>query len=174
MPLDITRLGSFEVLSDHGETTENDVSYFKETRTSLNAEVLCGRSLTKKSMATTWEWRHEQSHILQQAVFEAQIVPKSVSSEKGCLSVNLFFCVSQIGGFSTNIFYQLQFSKKTSPAWENVDWTNYQLKSSPVTISLMKNGCRPEHSHDQQLKHVHRQQIGWNRWQARSKPRNHR
>ena len=34
---------------------------------------------------------------------------------KGCLSVNLFFLCFAIGGFSTNNFFPLQFSKTTSP-----------------------------------------------------------
>ena len=36
-----------------------------------------------------WDWRHEQSDILQQVDPLAQNVPQSVSSAKGCLSENL-------------------------------------------------------------------------------------
>ena len=128
MPLGIIVLGSFAVLSDHGETFEDDVvvvvvesseestgtmprlplvSWAKERRISSHAEMHCGkfrkhcsgndrRDAEKSSFFDCWDWRHEQSDILQHADPWARNAPKSISGANGCTSVNFPTCsVSQ-------------------------------------------------------------------------------
>ena len=92
MPLGIVVLGSPEVLSDHGETMEDDVvvdessdestgtmpplppvSLCKETRILRHAGLLC-RKFRNMAMATT----AEQSDILHHADPRAQNEPKTV------------------------------------------------------------------------------------------------
>ena len=123
MPLGTIDLGSFEVLSDHGDTVEDDVvvdesseeatgtmpplppaPWFKKTKTSKHAEKHRGRFChdndcrggEESSFFDCWD---EQSDILQQADPWAQNAPKSVSHAKGCLSVNFhcLLCVSKVG-----------------------------------------------------------------------------
>ena len=121
VPLDIIDLVSFEVLSDHGETTEDVVvdessdestrtmpslplvSWFKETEISRYGEMRCRkfrkhgngndcRDGEESSFIDCWDWRHEQSDIFQRADSWAQNEPKFVSSAKGCFSVNFPIC----------------------------------------------------------------------------------
>ena len=118
-------LGSFEVLSDHGDTVENDTAvdefsaeatptmpplppapWFKKTRTSKHTEMHCGRSSSQchgndcrdgdeSSFFDCWDG---QSDIWQQADPWAQNAPKSVSRAKGCFSVNFPVCsVPKVG-----------------------------------------------------------------------------
>ena len=77
-------------------------------------------------------WRHEQSDILQHADPWAQNEPKSVSSAKGCFSVNFPTCsVSEIGRIHSR-FANDSFPSTTSRVRENVDLKKFQLKSLPV------------------------------------------
>ena len=118
----IIDLGSFQVLSHHGETKEDNVvvdessegstrampplppvSWFKERRISKHAEMRCGKFRKhcnvsdcpdgeESSFFDCRDWRYEQSDSLQHADPWAQNEPKSVSSSKGCLPVNFPVC----------------------------------------------------------------------------------
>ena len=111
VPLGTIDLGSFEVLSDNGDTVEDDVVvesseeapgtmpplplalWFKKTKTSKHSEPW--QRLPRRRRVfffVCWDWRHEQSDVLQQADPWAQNAPKSVSSAKGCFSVNFPVC----------------------------------------------------------------------------------
>ena len=52
-----------------------------------------------------WDWRHQQSDILQRAGSWAHNDPTTVSSAKGCLSVNLSVCsvCPKLGGFDRHL-----------------------------------------------------------------------
>ena len=77
---------------------------------------------------------HEQSDILQHADPLTQIEPKTVSSAKGCLSVN--FPIWSVCQKLVVHNQHLPITALTSFVRENVDLTKYQLKSPRV-----KSGC---------------------------------
>ena len=73
-----------------------------------------------------WDWRHEESDILQQVDPLAQTVPV----RKVYLSENLpTGCVPETE--------RSQYHCTTSPVRDNVDLTKYQLKSPRVTTPMM-------------------------------------
>ena len=107
-------MGSFEVLSDHSGAAEDDVdvdevleeatgimpplppvSWFKKTETSKHKEMCCGRFRKpcngdrrdeESPFFDCWDWKHEQSDVLQQVDPWARNAPKSVPSVKSGLS----------------------------------------------------------------------------------------
>ena len=110
MPLETIDLGSFEVLSGHGDEVEDDEStneakemmpplrpgsWFKRT------DTFCGK-FRKPCNADhqdeeypsldCWDGKQEQSDALQQMDPWARNAPKSESDVKGCLSVNFPAC----------------------------------------------------------------------------------
>ena len=138
VPLVTIDLGSFEVLSDHGDTIEDEVdvhessvettrmmqttrmmpplppaSWFKKTETLKHTEMHCGKFRKscngdhrdeESPFFDCWDWKHEQSDVLQRVDPWAQNAPKSVQkvnrlplSELSCL-----FCVSEVGGVPTS------------------------------------------------------------------------
>ena len=125
VPLGTIDLGSFEVLSDHGDTADDEVevddstdettemmpplppdSWFKKT------EMLCGKFPKpcngdhrdeEYPFFDCWDRKPEQSDVVQHVDPWARNAPKSVPNVKGCLSVELscLFCVSEAGGEPT-------------------------------------------------------------------------
>ena len=120
VPLGTIDLGSFEVLSDHGDTQEDDgdvdeffeeatgilpppppASWFKNTETSKHNEMHCrkfrkpcsgDRRDEESPFFDCWDGKHEQSDVLLQVDPWARNAPKSVPSENCCLSVNFPDC----------------------------------------------------------------------------------
>ena len=106
-------MGSFEVLSDHGDAEEDDddvdefleeatriipppplASWFKNTETSKHNEMHCrnfrkpcdgNRRDEESPFFDCWDWKHEQSGVLQQVDLWARNAPKSVPSVISCL-----------------------------------------------------------------------------------------
>ena len=77
------------------------VSCFKKTGTSKHTDMHCGkfrkpcsgdRRDEESPFFDCWDWKHEQSDVLQQVDLWARNAPKSVPSVKGCLSVNFLVC----------------------------------------------------------------------------------
>ena len=103
-------LGSFKVLSNHGDAVEDDVdidefseeatgilpplppaSWFKKTETSKHKEMHCRRCRKpcngdrrdeESPFFDCWDWKHEQSDVLQQVDPWARNAPESVPSGK--------------------------------------------------------------------------------------------
>ena len=125
----------------------------------FNEEVRCGKFLKpcngndrrggeESSFFDGWDWRHEQSDILVQVDSWAQNVPKSVSSAKGCLSVNFPMCVKNY------VFHDQQLSI-TAPQYDisregecrpdevpievapSEEWLLDEVELNTVTISNM-------------------------------------
>ena len=123
-------LGSFEVLPDHGDTMEDEVdvdesseettrmmpplppaSWFKKTV--KHTEMHCGKFRKscngdhrdeESPFFDCWDWKHEQSDLLQRVDPWAQNAPKSVPNVKGCLSVTFPVCsvCQKLGGVPTS------------------------------------------------------------------------
>ena len=118
MPLGTIDLGSFEVLSDHGDAEydgDDDefleatgimpplppASWFKKTGTSKLNELHhrkfrkpCNgdRRYEESLFFDCWDGKYEHSDVLQQMDPGVRKAPKSVSGEKSCLSLNFPVC----------------------------------------------------------------------------------
>ena len=188
VPLGIIDFGSFEVLSDHGDTVEDDVqvdesseeatgimpplppaSCFKKTGTSKHTEMHCGkfskhcrgnncRKSEESPFFDCWDWKHEQSDVLQQVDPWARNAPKSVPSVKSCFSVNFPVCsvCRKLGVYQDLPIkasqYDISIEGEGPP-------DEVPIEVGPSDTPMMESGGLmrggPEHSHDRQ--HVHRQ-----------------
>ena len=122
-PLETIDLGSFAVLSDHGDTVEDDVdvdecseedtgimpplppaSLFKESGTSKHTEVHCwmfrkpcngDRRDEESPFFDCWDWKHEQYDVLQQVDPWAQVCAQC--KKLPFSELPCLFCVPEVG-----------------------------------------------------------------------------
>ena len=136
VPLGTIDLGSFEVLSDHGDEVDGDESTYETTEMMpplppgswfKRTETLCWKFRKpcnedhrdeEDPFLDCWDGKQEQFDVLQQ--MDPWARPKSVPDVKGCLSVNFpVFSVCQKLG-CTNVC-QLKRHSMTSPVQEKTD-----------------------------------------------------
>ena len=130
VPLGTIDLGSFEVLADHGDAVEDEVDVDESTdeTTEMIPPLPPASSLKKTShrdeeypFLDCWDWKHEQSDVLQHVDARARNAPKSVPNVKGFFSANFRArSVCQKLGVCTNDC-QLKRHRVTSPVREKTD-----------------------------------------------------